>query len=63
MTFGVKKQMSKNDTKQLSLGGMLHDVGKSKIDASLINKDGKLTDKELEEMKAHATREEKSFPG
>ena len=38
MTFGVKKKMSKNDTKQLSLGGMLHDVGKSKIDHALINK-------------------------
>jgi len=63
MTFGVKKQMSKNDTKQLSLGGMLHDVGKSKIDASLINKDGKLTDKEFEEMKAHAAEGGKILSG
>jgi HD-GYP domain-containing protein (c-di-GMP phosphodiesterase class II) len=32
MTFGVKSKMSKIDTGQLSLGGMLHDVGKSKVD-------------------------------
>ncbi|HIJ49871.1 MAG TPA: hypothetical protein HPP54_02260 [Nitrospinae bacterium] len=32
MTFGVKSKMSKNDTGQIFLGGMLHDVGKSKID-------------------------------
>ena len=54
MTFGVKSKMSKEDTRQLSLGGMLHDVGKSKIDHALINKDGKLTDEEFLKMQAHA---------
>jgi HD-GYP domain-containing protein (c-di-GMP phosphodiesterase class II) len=63
MTFGVKKKMSKNDTKQLSLGGMLHDVGKSKIDHALINKDGKLSDEEFEQMKAHATEGGKIITG
>ena len=63
MTFGVKKKMSKNDTKQLSLGGMLHDVGKSKIDHALINKAGKLTDEEFEAMKAHATEGGKIISG
>jgi HD-GYP domain-containing protein (c-di-GMP phosphodiesterase class II) len=63
MTFGVKSEMSKNDIKQLSLGGMLHDVGKSKIEHSLINKDGKLTDEEFEAMKAHATEGEKILSG
>jgi HD-GYP domain-containing protein (c-di-GMP phosphodiesterase class II) len=33
---------------------MLHDVGKSKIDHGLINKSGKLTDEEFEQMKFHA---------
>lgn len=55
MTFGVKREMSKNDTRQLALGGMLHDVGKSKIDHALINKSGKLSDEEFEQMKIHAT--------
>ena len=54
MTFGLKRKMGRNDIRQLSLGGMLHDVGKSKIDYSLINKSGKLTDQEFEAMKAHA---------
>ena len=54
MTFGVKSKMSKDDTRQLSLGGMLHDVGKSKIDHALINKSGKLSDEEFEQMKFHA---------
>lgn len=55
MTFGVKSKMSKGDIKQLSLGGMLHDVGKSKVDYSLINKDGKLTEEEFLKMQIHAT--------
>ena len=32
-----------------------HDVGKSKIDHALINKSGKLSDEEFEQMKFHAT--------
>ena len=55
MTFGVKSKMSKGDIKQLSLGGMLHDVGKSKVEHSLINKDGKLTEEEFLKMQIHAT--------
>jgi len=34
---------------------MLHDVGKSKIDHALINKSGKLSDEEFEQMKTHAS--------
>ncbi len=63
MTFGLKKKMTKNDTKELALGGMLHDVGKSKIDHALINKEGKLTDEEFEQMKAHATEGGKIIAG
>lgn len=55
MTFGVKSKMSKGDTRQLSLGGMLHDVGKAKIDHALINNDGKLTDEEFKKMQSHAS--------
>ncbi len=32
---------------------LLHDLGKSKIDPAIVNKDGKLTDKEFTEMKKH----------
>ena len=34
---------------------MLHDVGKSKIEHGLINKNGKLNDDEFEKMKFHAS--------
>ena len=63
MTFGLKRGMTKNDTRQLALGGMLHDVGKSKIDHALINKDGKLTDEEFEQVKAHADEGGKIISG
>jgi len=55
LAFGIRTKMSPNDTKDLGLGGMLHDVGKSKIDHSLINKNGKLTDEEFNEIKNHTT--------
>ncbi len=54
MTFGVKSKMPSEEVRQLGLGGMLHDVGKSKIPHELINKDGKLTDDEFEKVKFHA---------
>jgi HD-GYP domain-containing protein (c-di-GMP phosphodiesterase class II) len=54
MTFAVKCKMSKDIIKQIGLGGMLHDVGKSKIPAELINKNGKLTEAEFLEMKKHS---------
>jgi len=34
--------------------GLLHDVGKAKIPVEIINKPGKLTDSEFEEMKRHS---------
>ncbi len=58
MTYGIKINLSKEETRQLGLGGMLHDVGKSKIRLDLINKTGKLTDNEFEEMKEHSPKGE-----
>ena len=54
MTYGIKNKMSSDMTKQMGLGGMFHDVGKSKVPATIINKDGQLTDDEFLEMKQHA---------
>lgn len=54
MTLGVKLKMPHEEIKALGLGGMLHDVGKSKIDTGIINKNGKLNDEEFEAMKVHA---------
>lgn len=58
MTYGIKLKLPKEETRQLGLGGMLHDVGKSTIRLDLINKEGKLTDNEFEEMKAHSPKGE-----
>ena len=55
LAFGIKIKMSTNDTRDLALGGMLHDVGKSRIDHNLINKNGKLTDEEFKAIKNHTT--------
>lgn len=39
--------------KNIAMGGLLHDVGKIKVQIDLINKKGSLTDEEFEEMKNH----------
>ena len=39
--------------KYLTYCGLLHDIGKSKIPSEILNKPGKLTTKELEEIKKH----------
>jgi HD-GYP domain-containing protein (c-di-GMP phosphodiesterase class II) len=52
--YGVKTKMGSNDIRDLGLGGMLHDVGKTQIDSAILNKNGKLTKKEFEKIKAHA---------
>lgn len=54
MTYGIKIGLPKTDVRQLGLGGMLHDVGKSKIDIKLLNKNSALTKQEFEVIKDHA---------
>lgn len=53
MTYAIKVKMNSNDARDLGLGGMLHDVGKSKIDIGILNKNGRLTDEEFEAIKQH----------
>jgi HD-GYP domain-containing protein (c-di-GMP phosphodiesterase class II) len=54
LAYGVKTKMSSNDVRNLGLAGMLHDVGKSRIDPGILNKDGRLTDEEFEIIKEHS---------
>ena len=49
--FGEDKEM----LMLAGLGGLLHDIGKRKIDWNIINKQGGLTGKEWEEIKNHPT--------
>ena len=54
--LGVKPQRELND---LATGAMLHDIGKSEIPKSLLNKAGKLSPEEMDLMKQHVILGEK----
>jgi putative nucleotidyltransferase with HDIG domain len=48
--LGIK---DKDDLFALGWGAILHDVGKTKVNSSIVNKNGPLTDDEFNEMKKH----------
>ena len=52
--IGIENELPKEEIEQLVVGGMLHDIGKLYIDPAVLNKKGRLTDKEYEIMKTHA---------
>lgn len=45
---------SDEELRELAIAGLLHDVGKAKIPAEILNKPGKLTESEFEYMKQHS---------
>lgn len=49
-TYKLPHQLTMN----LAIGGLFHDIGKTKIPLNILNKPGKLTDEEFTEMKRHA---------
>lgn len=55
MAASVSAEMgfSKDETKEVVISGLLHDIGKSNIDHDIIIKPGKLTDEEFAEIKRH----------
>ncbi|WP_432662481.1 HD-GYP domain-containing protein [Wukongibacter baidiensis] len=52
-TLGQWLGFTEKQLMHLSVAGLLHDIGKTKIDKSILNKPGKLTEEEFEEMKKH----------
>lgn len=52
--LGEKIGLDTKDIENLQVAGLLHDIGKLKIPRSILNKPGKLTDEEYEEMKKHS---------
>ena len=53
--FGRWLGMSGSDLVHLTTAGILHDIGKTKIPDSVLNKKGALTDKEFQTMKQHTS--------
>ena len=53
LAFGRHMGYQKNTLKTLGLGGLLHDIGKMKIPAEVLNKAGRLTEEEFEIMRRH----------
>jgi len=53
LTFGRHLDFSREELNLLGIGALLHDVGKMKVPAEILNKPGRLTDKEFAIMKSH----------
>lgn len=54
VAFGRVLELPHEEIRDLSLGGFLHDVGKAKTPAHILNKPGKLTNEEFAIMRQHA---------
>ncbi|AFS77759.1 HD domain-containing metal dependent phosphohydrolase [Gottschalkia acidurici 9a] len=55
MLLGKWLNLSEDSIESLVKSAVLHDIGKSKIDESILNKPGTLSDEEFEEIKKHTT--------
>lgn len=53
LSLGSYLGIEGKDLETLGMAAILHDLGKSKIDYEIINKNGKLTDEEFTQMKHH----------
>ncbi|MCR9983313.1 HD-GYP domain-containing protein [Vibrio diabolicus] len=53
VSFGKYLGLDKQTLKQLAIGGIVHDVGKIKVDDKILHKPAKLTPEEFEHMKLH----------
>lgn len=52
-SFGEVLGLSEGEVQELKTVGLLHDIGKIAIEESILNKQGKLTEDEWQEMKRH----------
>lgn len=53
VTFGKHLGLDKPTLKQLAIGGIIHDIGKIKVDDEVLHKPDRLTPEEFEHMKLH----------
>ena len=54
MVIGQNYGLTQDELRELGIAGLLHDLGKSQIPLEVLNKPGKLDDKEFELMKQHS---------
>ncbi|MED4531653.1 HD-GYP domain-containing protein [Metabacillus fastidiosus] len=52
--LAIENGLPNKQIEEIGLGAMLHDLGKLYVQPEILNKPGKLTDEEFEEMKAHS---------
>jgi HD-GYP domain-containing protein (c-di-GMP phosphodiesterase class II) len=53
LAVGRAAGLSEDELRTLGIGSLLHDIGKLKIDLAIINKPGRLTEKEFSEIRKH----------
>lgn len=53
VAFGRSMKLPKETIREVALGGLLHDIGKTQIPDSILNKPAKLTDDEFARMQSH----------
>lgn len=53
LSLGSALGIDGKELESLGMSAMLHDLGKSKVDYAIINKNGKLSDEEFEKMRFH----------
>ncbi len=51
--IGIKQKLKRKELEELALGSLLHDVGKIMIRQEILDKPGRLTPNEFEEIKKH----------
>jgi len=55
-SFARTLEMPREIIREIAIGALLHDVGKATIPDDILNKPGKLTDAEFEQMKSHVVQ-------
>ena len=51
--LGLSSGFKEQEIKELGIGAVLHDVGKTKVPITILNKQGRLTEEEFNEIKKH----------
>ncbi|WP_066047722.1 HD-GYP domain-containing protein [Robertmurraya korlensis] len=55
LMIGKWLKLSEEELTELAMGATLHDIGKTRIDPTILNKKGKLTKEEYEEIQLHTS--------